>query len=70
MAACGRSISISWLVELRQASTGSDKEYAAVLERALAACAWDPGRRRELDELDLRSTLADVYDRTGRVARL
>ena len=53
--------------ELRRASAGSDEEYAAVLERALAACASDPVVADELDELDLHSDLADVYDRTGRV---
>jgi tetratricopeptide (TPR) repeat protein len=53
--------------ELRQASNGSDAEYAAVLERALAACASDPVIANESDELDLHSELADVYDRTGRV---
>lgn len=38
-----------------------------VLERALAACASDPVVADELDELDLHSELADIYDRTGRV---
>jgi tetratricopeptide (TPR) repeat protein len=55
---------------LRRASNGSsDAEYAAVLERALAACASDPVVADELDELDLHSELADVYDRMGRVER-
>jgi tetratricopeptide (TPR) repeat protein len=53
--------------ELRRAATRSDAEYAAVLERALAECASDPVVAKELDELDLRSDLADVYDRIGRV---
>lgn len=53
--------------ELRRASTRPDAEYTAVLERALAACASDPTIADELDELDLHSELADVYDRTGRV---
>ena len=53
--------------ELRRASAGSDAEYAAVLERALAACASDPAVADDLDELDLHSDLAAVYDRMGRV---
>jgi tetratricopeptide (TPR) repeat protein len=53
--------------ELRRAATRSDAEYAAVLERALAVCASDPVVAKELDELDLHSDLADVYDRIGRV---
>jgi tetratricopeptide (TPR) repeat protein len=53
--------------ELRAASTRSDAEYTAVLERALAACVSDPVLADELDELELHSELADVYDRTGRV---
>jgi hypothetical protein len=53
--------------ELRRAATRSDAEYGAVLERALAVCASDPVVADELDELDLHSDLADVYDRMGRV---
>lgn len=38
-----------------------------MLERALTACSSDPMVADELDELDLHSEQADVYDRTGRV---
>lgn len=53
--------------ELRRASTGPDEDYAVVIERVLAVCATDPAVADELDELELHSELADVYDRLGRV---
>lgn len=53
--------------ELRRASDGPDEAYAMVLERALVACAADPVVANELNELELHSELADVYDRMGRV---
>jgi len=53
--------------DLRRAASGPDEDYAAVLVRTLAACAADPVLAEELDELELHSELADVYDRMGRV---
>lgn len=53
--------------DLRRAVSGPDEDYAAVLERALAVCAADRSVAEELDELELHSELADVYDRMGRV---
>lgn len=53
--------------DLRRAASGPDEDYAVVLERALEVCAADPMAADELDELELHSDLADVYDRMGRV---
>jgi tetratricopeptide (TPR) repeat protein len=53
--------------DLRRAAAGPDEDYAVVLERALAVCAADPAVAEELDELELHSDLADVYDRMDRV---
>lgn len=53
--------------ELRRAASGPDEDYAVVLERALAVCATNPLIAEELDDLELHSDLADVYDRLGRV---
>jgi tetratricopeptide (TPR) repeat protein len=54
-------------VEIRRAASGPDEDYAVVLERVLAVCATDPTVTDDLDELELHSELADVYDRIGRV---
>ncbi|WP_375503669.1 SEC-C metal-binding domain-containing protein [uncultured Jatrophihabitans sp.] len=53
--------------DLRRAASGPDEDYAVVLERALDACAADQVVSEQLNELELHSDLADVYDRMGRV---
>ncbi len=54
--------------QMREAVGGPPEVYAAVLERALAACGADPVVAAEyLDALELHSELVDVYDQMGRV---
>ena len=52
---------------IRQAAAGPPDVYAGVLERALAVAVADPDAADYLDELELHSELADVYDRLGQV---
>lgn len=54
--------------QMREAAGGPPEVYAALLERALAACEADPVVAAEyLDALELHSELVEVYDQLGRV---
>jgi tetratricopeptide (TPR) repeat protein len=53
--------------EINRARSGAPEAYAEVLERAVAVCEGDAEAARYLDVLELRSELAETYDRLGRV---